>query len=186
MQVFGMCAVDGCDRPHQSRGYCKGHAQRLRKTGSTGSPFGERITTEECVVDGCPRPRSSSSGYCAGHYRRTQQLGFPGPPFGTRAAPGTGSRGRPRLPRVEVQPDCTVTDCTEPAWAASLCQRHYWRKRRTGRSGGTRRRKLAETCTVPGCDSAGYARDLCQSHYLARWRSQNPGSAHERISGPPC
>lgn len=61
------CSVDGCDRRKFSRGWCKAHYQRVRRTGSTGTAdvlvFSGAV---ECRYEGCDRPHYAR-GLCVKH-----------------------------------------------------------------------------------------------------------------------
>jgi hypothetical protein len=74
-----MCAVEGCDRVVKARGWCRGHWQRWRRTGSTGGPFRDRSEDPvECVIDGCSAAvRVIVRGWCNAHYVRWQRFGDP-------------------------------------------------------------------------------------------------------------
>jgi hypothetical protein len=66
------CIIEGCDRPRKSRGYCDGHARRLKNGGEMVPEFEPRMKQpEKCTFPGCTR-RSKSKGYCAGHYRQVR------------------------------------------------------------------------------------------------------------------
>lgn len=69
------CAVDGCDKPYHSTGYCALHAQRYKRT---GDPLGflRDPRPEVCTVTDCGGAHFGL-GYCAPHYHRTNRLGSP-------------------------------------------------------------------------------------------------------------
>src|SRR3954447_20640615 len=81
-----VCDVPGCERPHQSLGYCKSHASRLRRYGEPGAadfrlrkvenPAEEPDPALQCKVDDCRR-RIWAKGYCPTHYRRWSCYGDP-------------------------------------------------------------------------------------------------------------
>lgn len=115
------CAVDGCDRPHSSLGYCKSHADRLRRLGDPGPATfrganrrtGDDASAEperQCLTDGCQR-RRWARGYCPTHYRRWSR----------------GELDKPHQIRGERKP-CSVDDCNDQAEARGLCRRHYQRQ----------------------------------------------------------
>lgn len=53
------CTLDGCDRPHYARGYCKAHEARVRKTGSPGSL---QIWNKAVLRKRAPQVSSTSKG----------------------------------------------------------------------------------------------------------------------------
>lgn len=78
VQGFGQaagCAVEGCDKPYHSSGYCGQHAQRYKRT---GDPLGfqREPRPDVCTVEGC-NGRHFGLGYCASHYHRANRLGSP-------------------------------------------------------------------------------------------------------------
>lgn len=80
--AYTTCTVDGCDRPHWSRGYCEMHARRVRETGDPGpaTPIKNRKRTpkEPCEVDGCDRPKRGRH-HCHLHQERLRRTGGVGP-----------------------------------------------------------------------------------------------------------
>lgn len=114
------CSVVDCERPHQSLGYCKGHAQRLRRYGDPGSAnFRATRRTDDlvadpalqCAVDDCQR-HYWARGYCPTHYRRWTRTGDP---------------ETPRVREATRKP-CSVDGCEELREAKTLCSIHYLRK----------------------------------------------------------
>jgi hypothetical protein len=85
MTAARVCSVEGCERPHASRGYCEAHYFRVRRTGSPGSPEVWDRRRPTCSVTGCDRPHEAH-GYCLNHWRHVQKGGHPdhvgGPRFG--------------------------------------------------------------------------------------------------------
>jgi hypothetical protein len=68
------CHVEGCTRPHEARGYCKFHYQRLR---AYGDPLREPTYQDPtCAVAGCTEP-TKSYGYCIKHAARYYKHGDP-------------------------------------------------------------------------------------------------------------
>ncbi len=67
------CAVQGCDRPVSTRGWCHAHYLRWYRTGDVqaGVPLVRRRQPQTCTVEGCARA-SRSRGLCAAHYRRVR------------------------------------------------------------------------------------------------------------------
>ena len=70
------CTVPGCDRPHEARGYCHGHYQRVRRNGTAEPdvPLGRRRPPAPCEVDGCDADVHARN-LCLAHYRRRQRRG---------------------------------------------------------------------------------------------------------------
>lgn len=79
-----ICSVDGCERPHDSKGLCGTHANRLRRglplvrvcatcrdpirgTARPSSPYCSDECLPQCSEDGCGR-RSVTKGLCAACY----------------------------------------------------------------------------------------------------------------------
>lgn len=73
-----VCTVDGCDRPHNSRGYCKAHLTRLYRNGDVDAEttIQEKRPGAVCSVDGCGQPHYGN-GYCAAHRTRVTRFGDP-------------------------------------------------------------------------------------------------------------
>lgn len=75
------CSIDGCDKPHEARGFCKGHYSNWWRTGSPirpcgtcgkPSPGGKRYCSEPCwplcEFDQCKNRIGRGSGVlCAAH-----------------------------------------------------------------------------------------------------------------------
>lgn len=68
------CSFEGCDRPHESRGYCSTHASQLRQ-GKQLKPV-RAFSSGMCAVDGCPEPHCAR-GYCNKHWQRWRTHGDP-------------------------------------------------------------------------------------------------------------
>lgn len=70
-----ICAVEGCGKTVEAKGYCKSHYIRNLKH---GSPYGGRpfVRYSGCKVDGCNR-RHKSLGYCSVHHWRFVKYGDP-------------------------------------------------------------------------------------------------------------
>lgn len=71
-----VCVVEGCDRPHDARGYCRAHGARLARYGDplAGGKF--RGQEYFCSIEGCGRPEVSR-GWCETHYSRWRAHGDP-------------------------------------------------------------------------------------------------------------
>lgn len=166
------CSVEGCGRSIQSNGLCKSHAQRQRRTGSPGPPFPAKLSAI-CIVEGCPRARTSRAGYCAGHARRVRLYGRPGPLFGMPFTGTLGQRGRPSV--ASVPAECYMLNCGRPAVSKGLCGRHYSREWRYGSPEVTSRQEMGDTCSVADCTDPTYGKGMCRRHYLVHWRKSRWG-----------
>lgn len=70
------CSVDGCERPSNARGLCKGHAQRFRRTGSPGGPIATRPKPGGTCLNGCGQT-VKAKGLCNRCYQRLWHHGDP-------------------------------------------------------------------------------------------------------------
>ena len=68
------CGFAGCGRPHSSRGYCKPHADQLRR-GVPLSPL-RSYGGGECAIAGCAE-LIDARGWCEFHYGRYRHFGDP-------------------------------------------------------------------------------------------------------------
>ncbi len=146
------CSVEGCDRPHKSKGLCSAHSQRLARTGGLQPdlPVGTRKRVRrECMIDGCDRP-VLSRGWCAAHYQRWTTYGDP---------LGGGAFRKPRRKRAP----CSVTGCDWESATAGFCGRHYDRMRRNGTTD-----LLKRACSLDGCPTRPYREGFCRMHW-SRW-----------------
>jgi len=107
------CEIEGCSKPHKSRGMCPMHYARWRKSGDPNL-IPERPSKRPCSIDGCDRVAIARS-WCVKHYQRWQAHGDPN--ISTRRTPGP----------------CVVADCTtEGNGGHGLCEKHYRRFQRHG------------------------------------------------------
>lgn len=75
------CAVDGCDRPVRTAGFCNTHYERQRRGAEVSAPVQRRERGERlCKVSGCGQRRGRSAIYCTMHLNRVLRLGEPGSP----------------------------------------------------------------------------------------------------------
>lgn len=157
------CSVQGCDRTARSKGWCSGHAQRVRRNGEPGPATFRRSpgsTPEPCTVEGCDLPQDSR-GYCKTHYSRWYY--------------GTELHKPVKQPEGRLTPVCAVTGCLDPATGRGWCNRHYQRWWRTGETGPADipRYGLIKVCSAMGCDRAHRTKGYCDTHYR-RWKRGVP------------
>lgn len=62
-----VCTVEGCERPHRSRGMCMNHYNQW-------FTIQQRLSGVTCEVDGCPKP-VKCKGLCMAHYARKRKFG---------------------------------------------------------------------------------------------------------------
>jgi len=63
------CNFEGCDKPHEARGYCKAHYMQLRR-GQKLRPL--KAVVVDCNFEGCDKPYYAR-GYCKAHYVQLQR-----------------------------------------------------------------------------------------------------------------
>jgi hypothetical protein len=147
-----LCSVDECERPHEAKGLCKVHYDRLR----VGKPFDKPIRSfmaprgsiKVCIVDGCDnKPRAK--GYCSKHYTRWWKFGDP-------------SVINP--PHPHGRTPCSVEGCDGDVRSAGFCSKHHYRWKKFGDplKGAAIRR--APVCTIEGCDRKHFGHGLCSMH----------------------
>lgn len=71
------CAVEGCETPARSKGYCPKHWARLKRTGTTElAPRASVVPV--CSVEDCGKPSVSRRfPWCQTHYYRVKRHGSP-------------------------------------------------------------------------------------------------------------
>jgi hypothetical protein len=114
----GTCAVENCDRPSDSRGWCRAHYERWRTTGDVDAsrPVVGKVPRPpgaQCTVEGCDRPPGGRE-WCGMHYKRWLKHGDPlfvPDPWPTK---------------------CSTEDCDKKPVARGLCEAHYAKLRRYG------------------------------------------------------
>lgn len=73
----GTCSVDGCQKPHDSRGWCCAHYGRWKRHGDPmAGGIMQSPQTGPCEVDGCIRS-AVSRGVCRRHYGKLNKYGDP-------------------------------------------------------------------------------------------------------------
>lgn len=114
-----VCSVDGCERPHKTRGLCQMHYWRWRVRGATGPADRLKLLRQPdaCMVDGCANS-AHGRGLCQMHYSRWRRHGDPGP--AEKQRPRSAAIGTRRL-----EPGRGYVQVKVPAghWAA---RRNNW------------------------------------------------------------
>ena len=145
-----LCSVEGCGRPHNTKGMCGMHYSRAGRGQSLDAPARMAIAPEKCSYEGCERPYHAH-GYCRAHYDRSRQ-GLP------MDAP---------LKVAEKVARCGFEGCERSIDTRGYCKKHYQQWRKT--------EPPTELCPVPGCIFQIRAGGLCLDHYRAL-----PKEAQER------
>lgn len=98
------CSVEGCDKPHEARGWCAAHYRRWRIHGDARVDIPVLRRNEgACRMEGCERS-AAKRGMCELHYLRWRRS----------------------------QKTCSVESCGAGAIARELCSKHYWRWQKYG------------------------------------------------------
>ena len=118
-RLHDTCTVDGCARPHKSRGYCQTHYMQFRRGVAITPVFATRVRDKlpECQEAGCHEP-VKSRGMCHMHYQRYLRHGH------------TRYRDRKREPKI-----CSIPGCDNILYANTVCHAHYIKARRWQRYG---------------------------------------------------
>lgn len=102
------CSVDGCNRPHAGRGYCKFHWKRWRLFGDPLREPPPRKPPQPCAVVGC-QDIAKKNGMCDTHYHRVRAWGDP-----TIVKKVKSYEGRA----------CSIDGCERNACWRGFCQMH--------------------------------------------------------------
>jgi len=106
------CSIDGCNKTHKSRGYCRSHYERWQRH---GNPLAGRPAPQpggKCSVDSCDGI-AKARGYCFKCYQRWQRNGEP-------------------VLQEKVIEICAIDDCEEIVDSRGWCRVHYERWVRHG------------------------------------------------------
>jgi hypothetical protein len=85
--------------------------------------------------------------------------------------------------------DCSVLDCNRPHRSKNqpMCEMHYYRVRRTGRTGSAEPRQLVSdaACAIDGCDRrSGSLLGWCGTHYTRFKRHGSPDIVRKAAPTP--
>lgn len=102
------CNFSGCDRKHDSHGYCSTHSKQFRLRQEL-KPLRKRSKVSElkefCTFSGCDR-KSKALNLCGPHYMQLR-------------------RGDELKQVREVLHQCSISGCTKPHSARGYCADHY-------------------------------------------------------------
>lgn len=119
-KLHDVCTVEGCGKPHKSRGYCQTHYMRYKRGVPVEHPVRPRgPKPPECVEEGCSSP-VKGRGLCNLHYTRLLKNGH------------TRYRDRKRPAK-----SCSREGCENILYASGLCHVHYARERKIRQFGLT-------------------------------------------------
>jgi hypothetical protein len=72
------CTIEGCENPHDARGWCSSHLNRFYRNGDPNKKLrASRGEFVPCSIDGCKNKRKSK-GLCDMHYSRWKKGGTTG------------------------------------------------------------------------------------------------------------
>lgn len=114
-----LCLAANCENPVYCKDYCRGHYERLRRTGDAETraiaPKGAWLGTI-CSVENCEKPVQTKH-LCGKHYKRSWR------------------HGDPTETKLNMEGGvCIVDDCIRPRSSTDgLCKMHYLRDSRHGR-----------------------------------------------------
>lgn len=120
-QDITTCAIEGCSKPVNAKGFCSKHYAKYRKTGNPVAKSKKfRYTIETCSVDGCKSP-AVSRYFCGKHYQRWRKHKDP---LRVAEKSRNGAVIQPRTGQ------CKADNCTSqvrPNGSRGYCGKHYYR-----------------------------------------------------------
>lgn len=153
------CSIEGCNKRHEAKGYCKNHYKSLlkysdplrvernkqeRKIKSSQKPERKWIcqsTHGTCEVEDCRNPIKARR-LCDKHLQRLYRNGDIG-------------KDRPELY------GCIVPACSKPHKTGGYCTKHYAYYRRHGTPF---KAKTVKLCALDKCNEPHFGRGLCEGH----------------------
>lgn len=133
------CCIDGCNKPHQARGWCRMHYSRWRRHGDPLYVLRQRAEGN-CAVERCHKT-AVARGWCKAHWQKWRKYGDP-----------TAS-----VPTKEIA-SCSTPDCTNRARARGLCHRCYVRWRRSTQRAASENNRTCRSCGIEVTDGPARSR----------------------------
>lgn len=164
------CDIDGCEKKHEAKGYCKNHYKSFLRHGNPlhveenkrlqeakkelelakRNKIQQHSTDGICKIHGCKNPIKARL-MCETHYARERRT-------------GSTEVTRKRL-KVKVE-QCLVIECDKKALPSGFCSTHQSYK---NKHGSPYMPKVFKLCGVEDCYEKHWGRGLCREHFLA-WR----------------
>jgi hypothetical protein len=148
-----LCSVEGCTKPHVSKGFCAVHGEHFKRYGDPlAGIFLSRVSVERsCAVEGCELRPYKNGKFCPSHHHRYYRYGDP---------LGGGPARKPG-PKT-----CSVPSCTRKYAAKGFCRFHWGRFHRSGDPNKGRPYSDGPcVCSVEGCNKPRVSKGFCQNHY---------------------